>query len=272
VYGQGVEWKGFITKIKGYAEIAQSVLSEQLLIIVDAYDALPNTHFTEEELVRRFYMISPGAEKVVVGAESSCFLNCYVHTKTATGSYVTNDNYYPNGGFIMGKAGLIHKLYQHMLDNKWNFDDQYGLGYSMLDPNCSVRIVLDYDNELVNNLHVSRGKTLKGMKRGNGERSVVTSEGTAPMFWHFPHVNADKLKRYNEVLRHFNNHIQTRGCTRMKHVLKYVSNPAYLQFLLPMFACAVFVPLLLVYVYKRKRCAREYDILATAVSRSSGLQ
>ena len=272
VFGEGVQWKGFITKIEGYTAIAKSFPPDQLIAIVDAYDVLPNTHFTEKELIRRFYMISPGAGKVVVGAESACFMNCYANVKKVTRQYVTNKNYYPNGGFVMGKAGKIHKLYQHMLDEKWNFDDQYGLGYAMLDTDfflSSVQIVLDYKQELVNNLHVSQGKTLQDMERGLGIRPVVTSEGTEPMFWHFPRVHADKMRRYNKVLRHFNGHIQTEGCPRLKHYLKYTGNPAYLQYFLPAVACAVLIPILLFFVYKKKRCAMEYDNLVTTMSRSS---
>jgi hypothetical protein len=47
--------KGFITKIKGYIEIAQSI-PEQLLIIVDVYDVLSNTHFMEEELIPKAFL------------------------------------------------------------------------------------------------------------------------------------------------------------------------------------------------------------------------
>lgn len=262
LYGEGQTWKGWVTKINGVIEITKSVPNEELIVIIDAYDILPNTHFTEDELIRRFYLINPDASRVVVGAESACFLNCYKPARAITREYVTNRKYHPNGGFVMGKAGLVHRLYKRILEYEWDFDDQYGLGWSIADRGCPVKIVLDFQSLLVNNLSVSKGKYLSADKTG-AQRAlpVVTAEGSTPMFWHFPRVNADGYARYNHVLKYFGDKLEAPRFARASHFRAYVNNPVYLQILLPLLACALLIPFIAYFVRKRNNCSRSYDAL-----------
>ena len=232
VLGVGKPWHGFRTKIALLVDYLEALPPGRLVASTDCYDLIMAA--PQSELLEKYRSL--GRDVLVVGAEKTCSLNCHREAgeTCSTGHHLK----YPNGGFVMGRAGALSDAYQFMMEHAAH-DDQIGMGMYML-KDCS-KVLLDHDSLFVGNIYRMRDVKL------NPEtgRFAMVKSGNTPVALHMPNMHVDLGKRSN-VLRNQVLHgayTKTRKSDHIrgliKHYTVHMTNPAYTR---------VWVPVLIVVV------------------------
>lgn len=124
----GKPWLGWPQRMEAYAKAAESQPKEQLIMFMDAYDALAFRPW--DGLVETFKSFN---KPIVGGMETFCGGNCKPLTEWWKSEMKTTPpaTQYVNGGLIMGEAGYLAKAYRWMLKEK-HADDQIGMASYIL--------------------------------------------------------------------------------------------------------------------------------------------
>ena len=149
-----------------------------VVLVTDCYDLL--IVGSPKETLSKFKAYKKG---VVIGSEETCMLNCYEN-----GCFQRN----PNGGFVIGFASEMKKLYEYILKESPS-DDQYGMGMYM-DENCD-RVALDDQEFLVMNW--ISGQRWDEVEFVDGR--VKVGNGNKPVAIHMPFMQLDLGKRSNRI-------------------------------------------------------------------------
>jgi hypothetical protein len=206
IIGKNIKWEGWQTRMKVYADFCASKNIDDIIVLIDAYDAICIKSVNGfEELFNSFQL------DIVVGAENYCGINCIpINQFWNRHPLLKNENQYVQGGCIVGKAHCLSDMYTWALSKKIQ-DDQMAIS-QYIESNAQVNIGLDIDNKI--SFHDNWGSTANfnisetgiSIKRGN----FIPS----PYFVHFPGFLALKsiplihgtkqidLKNYNTVAKH----------------------------------------------------------------------
>lgn len=131
--GLGAEWAGFATKSSSVLAAALRIGATQpqrLVVVADVYDVLFNGG--PAAAVEAYSKLRCG---VVVAAEARCGSNCHPTARRRCGG-----DHNINGGFVMGTAVDVAKLYSDIL-HEAAYDDQMAMG-RLWEDDCS-RMCLD---------------------------------------------------------------------------------------------------------------------------------
>jgi hypothetical protein len=126
----GDAWKGWRERMRQYQEAA-ATCQTQYCVMMDAYDALSIRPV--QGLVEAFLSYN---KNILIGMESSCGGNCKPidswWNKKAKSLKSKTDNWYVNGGLLMGTREAIADMYQWCLNDSSLVDDQVALGHYCL--------------------------------------------------------------------------------------------------------------------------------------------
>jgi hypothetical protein len=143
VVGEGETWVGFLSKVRAYRAVCDTLPDEQLVIFSDSRDVLclrPPHAFVDAFS----YMVSANATpfEILCSAEIFCdslheVKDDYVGTKCVSLSrYYARNGIRPglrpfvNSGLIAGTVRALRDMWQWILDKGYT-DDQYGVGMYM---------------------------------------------------------------------------------------------------------------------------------------------
>ena len=153
VIGWNEEWQGWRWRMKKYLEYLQSQSENSLVVFLDAYDTIvsrPSSDF--------FQTFSAFDRPVVIGCE-------WWHGSPMNSGLVPNwwkkNNRKPafrsriNAGCVVGRAGILTKMYAWVLDNHFE-DDQLGIA-AWIDTFGEKLVALDSGSALIYNGHILDG-------------------------------------------------------------------------------------------------------------------
>jgi hypothetical protein len=252
--GQGVEWKGFVTKMEQPIQYLKTQIAlfkqnkdhdnegattlndpnDTLYVFVDAYD-LVFTGPPDELLVKYAAFDAP----IVVGAERVCFGNCQPSTCTKMNNVVTARQYI-NTGCVMGSLKDLMSYYEWGRVN-YPADDQVAMS-KFRNINCGA-VVLDSTALIALNYETAHfWFQHDNLELLEGGRFRVKQTGATPCIIHCPFIFQDLGHRWNYVLKHaLPGYIPTKTKTQhfhllIQHVTKQIrSNKTY--FVLTLVAC-----------------------------------
>ncbi len=126
IIGQGIKWKGWITRMQHYRDYCES-LGDEIIVFSDAYDVLclrGSDHFLE--LYNQY-----AKDKIIIGAELGCHPgNCFPPEEWYNENDLDKNSVarrFVNGGLIAGPANKIFNMWKWAIENKFD-DDQIALG------------------------------------------------------------------------------------------------------------------------------------------------
>ncbi len=192
VIGSGEKWEGWITRMNAYKEFCANLPEKELVVLCDAYDVLclrDSAGFSD--------IFATFGTDIVVGAESSCALNCHSPVNWWEHNNVPNNQptRYFNGGLIAGLAGALAKMWQWIIEQKCA-DDQIGIGL-YADQFVST-IHLDMNSKMFFNDHLAQ----TNYKFNAESRSIVLNNNILrPFFIHFQGVNIDSSVPFFNIFR-----------------------------------------------------------------------
>lgn len=220
----GNQWYGFKTKVDAYQKFAEQLANEshdldQILILVDNSDVAFGGCSYEELLYRYDLIHRLTNATVIAGADNSPYPTSdwpydSLQDKRQVimeGFGMSTDQFcevtdcpdyeykYPNSGFLMGPASVLHKLLGCMRDGgygdfgKTGFDDQQGLQVCMFG-DFNNTVALDYSGTLTMELIRMKNTTLY---EGNGKVYNRVARGMSQCF---VHGNGDTLKTWWPML------------------------------------------------------------------------
>lgn len=220
ILGIGVQWKGFATKTSLVLDFLQKQPPHELVAVVDCWDFL---WLRGPDAVQHAY--ESYATPVVIGSETRCGFNC-------TPSSCKDRQNNPNGGFAMGTAASLQKMYAFILENSPE-DDQVGMGMYR-NANCE-EVALDVDCRLVVNVN-ALSPYRRSVELNKGTRTLTFKpKNTRPCAVHLPFQMSDFGLRYYFFRRFLfpkNKHTYGTGYwTRefMKHCVKNYRNNSTLR-------------------------------------------
>ena len=219
VIGIGHVWNGFQTKLDLVCEYLANVDRDCVVAIADSYDLLLSG--PPSEMLDKYMKLSGNGSCLVVGGESTCFLNGHKHSQ-----FVNNPVYkYVNGGFVIGRPAHIEEAYEYIII-KTPYDAQLGMG--MYFDEFPSRVVVDGNQELVANTRSTEEIYL--IADGRVRHSIT---GSKPVALHFPFLYQDLGRRSEK----FRSHIiyDYKRASRLfyvkgfiKHIIKHgYHNPVY---------------------------------------------
>lgn len=176
VLGWGQPWEGWRQRMAWYRDSAKEYAPDELLLYVDAYDAVAARPWAGIDTV--FADVAGGAG-LVTGTEALCTLENCGNLKdwwAATRRTPATPYKFINGGVIMGRASAIAAAYDWVLADARHFtDDQIGLAaYATAHPDAYAP---DDGRRIVSNKHAWHRMT-------GDERA-----GAGAYFLHYPGVN-----------------------------------------------------------------------------------
>ena len=188
VIGIGEVWNGFQTKLDLVCEYLANVDRDCIVAIADSYDLLLSG--PPSEMLDKYMNLSGDGSCLVVGGESTCFLNGHKHNQ-----FVNNPVYkYVNGGFVIGRPAQIEEAYEYIII-KTPYDDQLGMG--MYFDEFPSRVVVDGNQELVANTRST--DEIEFIENGRVKHSITRS---TPVALHFPFMYQDLGKRSEQFRTH----------------------------------------------------------------------
>lgn len=196
--GIGEKWKGFIKgKIKSLYNYLLSI-QDDIICIIDGYDMLANG--PPSELLMKYEKFG---SNIVYGGEKFCFSYNGIPLEANKKLSILNYRKFLNGGFCIGKRKDIMLLYEWILKNckDCNDDQKMACKYANIFPN---RIKVDYVQQMVFNT-ITRFDTynFKYIKK----RIFIPSFNSFPCFIHFPSSESDNHERFNQygkyILKNF---------------------------------------------------------------------
>jgi hypothetical protein len=151
IVGLGKKWQGFAIYMQWMQDELGKLPPDELVFVVDTYDALVQKSPEETKEIYHQYFSKP----IVYGCEASCMSASLCH---ADAPKICESNVfprrYPNGGAMLGPAGLIKKIFDYGVEHKLK-DDQLTMGRFWAE-NCEL-IELDRDSRLVYNVMYGMG-------------------------------------------------------------------------------------------------------------------
>ena len=81
--------------------------------------------------MKKYTTFVPGHDKIVIGTEKSCSINCIKDYVNKCGLKTDNGEVYVNGGFLMGPGELLLEGYNYSIIHGKQ-DDQIGWGKFLL--------------------------------------------------------------------------------------------------------------------------------------------
>jgi hypothetical protein len=206
IIGKNVKWEGWETRMIVYADFCSSKEVNDVIVLIDAYDALSVKYSNGfEELFNSFQL------DIIVGAENYCGANCLpIHKFWSRNTPSQNGNQYVQGGCIVGKAGSLADMYRWCLSKKIS-DDQMAIA-QYIEENTHIKIGLDADNKI--SFHDNWGCTGKFSISSTGVSIQRDQFFPDPYFVHFPGflvwksiplIHGTKnieLQNYNTVAKH----------------------------------------------------------------------
>ncbi len=172
---KGEKWTGWKMRMEAYIQFAKSQPLDSILILIDAYDALPIR--SPLQFVETFESFQTN---IVVGAETMCFGNC-VQLDRFKGN-TTLQHPYVQGGCVVGRPTAVITLYEWIVKQNIQ-DDQMGIAMFMNTfPNFSI--ALDENCKLVVNDNFGTSGVVH--KSENGFIFEKNGKQYEPYFIHFP--------------------------------------------------------------------------------------
>ena len=255
VLGIGQEWQGFETKITQVRDFCLGKNDNDIILLIDCYDMLPNNNLTKDVLLDLFSSLSSNGKNIIVGAESSCIANCDTNVKKVTSTYVNTSLFYPNTGFVMGCSKHMLILFNCMLNSGKSYDDQLAIAHVINhndDKLFEFMILLDYERKLVHNVV------------NVGELNLVSNmvfqdnQGKSALFLHCPNIYSDGGKRYNKITKCLLNKkgVHKAFLKFVKHLVLHARNPAYKQIYGPVIIVIILLPIICCTLVKYRKCKR----------------
>ncbi len=246
--GVGTEWKGFGTLIQIMVDHLSSLDAGTLVAKVDCYDVVLAA--PPEELVHKFLSYNAS---LVFGGERQCAkgMNCEPTAPERCQLSKDQKNRYVNGGFVMGKAKDLLRVYRFMQDKGYD-DDQLGLAnYWML--HCG-HVHLDDDQSLVANVWSSKDLQWNESK----QRFQVKYSGAYPVVIHTPNMFIDLGRRVNQVRSKLVPDFTPRSKWSYireltNHLRKCMWYPVYLKWWLPILIGLVLLIVVILVLAKRTK-------------------
>lgn len=205
IVGLGSKWESFRTKMISYKKALQNIDANQVVVCLDAHDAIcvqDSTGFIEHFL----YYQAP----IVVGCEKDCPFS--IHNRFIQYGCCPNiDKWrrfhkmdmrnlmYVNSGCIVGYAGELYQMFAWILDHKDFYvkDDQAGVGFYMNE--FPHKVKFDIQNRLVYNDKIGRGMKIETSPEGGLKIPLPH----LPYFLHFPGIrNIYYRTNYEKVCSH----------------------------------------------------------------------
>ncbi len=245
--GSGMQWKGFGTLIQIMIDYLSSVPPHLLVAKVDCYDVV--LAGSPQELVDKFLSIG---RPVVFGGERRCAkgMNCEPAAPLKCQLDKTLKNRYVNGGFVMGRAKDLLKVYKFMRDNNYN-DDQLGAAnYWML--HCDT-VHVDDAQSLVANVWSSKDLEWDEAR----QRFCVQYSGECPVVIHTPNMFIDLGARVKKVRSKLIPNFKPRSKWSYtkelsRHLRTCMWYPIYLKWWLPILVILVVIIISLIVRAKKK--------------------
>jgi len=220
ILGIGVQWKGFSTKTSLVLDYLQSQPPQEVVAVVDCWDFL---WLRGPDAVQKAFESYDAP--IVIGSETRCGFNC-------TQSVCKDPQNNPNGGFAIGTAASLEKMYAFILENSPE-DDQVGMGMYR-NANCG-QVALDVDCRLVVNVN-ALSPYRRSLELDEQTRTLTFKPtNTRPCAVHLPFQMSDFGLRYYTFRRFvFPNDKHTYGTgywTRefVKHCIKNYRNNSTLR-------------------------------------------
>ena len=188
--GMGLKWNTFRTKMECYRSSLQQVHPDEIVVCLDAYDAVcvsDSRHFQET-----FFSYQTS---ILIGYEPECCFTLHnrffqigccpnIDKWKHFHGISTKDAFYVNSGCIVGYAGEIYKMFEWIL-NYPTFpikDDQVGVGMYMNEFPSKVK--LDLDRKFVFNDNFGENLHFKMV----GKNQIEIDIPYKPFFIHFPGI------------------------------------------------------------------------------------
>jgi hypothetical protein len=185
VIGLGQQWQGFETKTRAVIDHLATVDGDTLVVVCDCHDVVLSG--PPDELVAKYDAVG---KPLVIGGEEYCSVfNCYKHNCPMEG-----DRCNVNGGFAMGRAVDLLKLYRYIMIVSPD-DDQIGLG--MYVSNHCSEVHVDTEQAFIANV-VNQHSLQTAPER----RFVDVNTGAFPCIVHTPGIHLDMGKRSLFVRSH----------------------------------------------------------------------
>jgi hypothetical protein len=172
--GKGVEWNGWITRMRSYMDYAAAMDPDTILVFLDAFDVLclrDSDGFLD--------MFIQKGKKYIIGYEKVCAPQTCKKPLLWQQAHGVN-HLYPNGGCVIGRARDIHYLWKWCIDRGLTGDDQIALGHFM--DHHIDDVGLDIHNEFVYN---DLGAITARIRVQDGILSIDDLE-KIPFFIHYP--------------------------------------------------------------------------------------
>ena len=197
ILGWKQQWKGWKWRLEQYKHACEELMkdkNDELVVIVDAFDALC---FRSDTVLEFEKMFASFHADIVFSAEWWCAnkkncgkTNLFTSVSNETSCFLNDFNQYVNAGFVVGKAKNLFEMYSEILlsSNAEHFDDQ--LAISQWINNTSQKIELDRMGLLCKTVHVF-------------DNSFLMHE---PFFVHFPGpmLKLGLFPHYNKFLTKIN--------------------------------------------------------------------
>ena len=185
ILGMGEKWLGWLQRTEGYLNFVRKQEPNQIVVLCDAYDLLfvkpPN------QLYDKF--IATG-KNIIVSAEPNCCTgqmdipdNKKMFTKVCTKRSPSNNTFiYPCAGCVIGYAGALAILYEQILNNPFDTDDQSSLDDIWI-KNPDI-LSLDYNSEIIGTVYEPDMGSIWVLTKDNIIHNKKT--GSYPCILHFP--------------------------------------------------------------------------------------
>lgn len=203
VLGVGRKWESFRTKMECYCEELRRISPDQIVVCLDAYDAVcaRDSSGFEAEFKKFRVPIVAGYEPVAVFTIYNKYVRIGVSPdikKWKAHHEINANDVYVNSGCIVGHAGEVLGMWEWVLGHQefTIYDDQIGVGYYM--NGFPDKVKLDTESRIVwndNFLHHSR------VAMSDDELRVHGGPARTPYFIHFPglkmsyHPHADRYRK-----------------------------------------------------------------------------
>lgn len=203
VLGVGQKWQSFRTKMELYCEELRRIKPDQVVVCLDAYDAVcaRDSSGFEAELKKFRVPIVAGYESVALPTIYNKWVRIGVAPaidKWKAHHNIHAKDVFVNSGCIVGRAGEVLGMWEWVL-NYEEFtihDDQIGVGFYMNE--FPEKVKLDTESRIVWNDHMFYKTTMEEC----GDKLVVGGPEQVPYFIHFPGLKGQSgshAYRYKKV-------------------------------------------------------------------------
>lgn len=202
VVGMGLKWEPFRTKMKCYRDALRHINKKQVVVCLDAYDAICIRH--SAGFLDAFYKCNT---PILISCEPLCSFTIYnrflqlgccpnINKWKAFHQMSLSEPVYVNSGCIVGYAGEIYKMFDWILEFKGFSikDDQVGVGMYMNEFPHNVR--LDLENRFVFNDNFGKRLQIQVLK----DNQIHLDLPHKPYFLHFPGIKCVAQTTHYETI------------------------------------------------------------------------